>query len=386
MTVQINIDAWNPGYGTALETGELGDPDGASAGDGSGGASGVAPRGDSTARLSVDVELPPDAWRPLVAAADTRAPGVVLVVDGVRRVDAQAWVTDDGPGGGDAPYGGPADGGAPYGHPAGGGATSGGPAGGGTTYGGLAASYAAGVARCDLRRGAAEVTVARIERGLFTAAGSAFDLVAGAVRYPVRRVARDDPNDLSLAVQRDLALLEKEVSTAARDRSDTDDDLLVIDGPLRGRAHLPRSLGYVKTHRVSYLPPELAAVVTALRPGQRCPVFLLGTSWQRYTWYLRLPGPAGSPWAGVVRVECSDELPAARAIELADLSAVTLPRFASTSYKDPRAPQNLTPIAGLERRLRGLLGDARLLYRALVIGSRRPVAAGVRAGSTSAAG
>ena len=52
-------------------------------------------------------------------------------------------------------------------------------------------------------------------------------------------------------------------------------------------------------------------------------------------------------------------------IRLADLSAVTLPRFASTPYKDPRAPQNLTPIAGLERRLRGMLGDQRLLLRAL---------------------
>ena len=44
---------------------------------------------------------------------------------------------------------------------------------------------------------------------------------------------------------------------------------------------------------------------------------------------------------------------------------MTLPRFASRAYKDPRAPQNLTPIAGLERRLRGLLGDPRLLHRSL---------------------
>jgi hypothetical protein len=42
-----------------------------------------------------------------------------------------------------------------------------------------------------------------------------------------------------------------------------------------------------------------------------------------------------------------------------------LPRFASSAYKDPRAPQNLVPIAGLERRLRGLLGDTRVLHRAL---------------------
>ncbi|HEY6595179.1 MAG TPA: hypothetical protein VI011_13965, partial [Asanoa sp.] len=62
------------------------------------------------------------------------------------------------------------------------------------------------------------------------------------------------------------------------------------------------------------------------------------------------------------------------AIGLADLSLVTLPRFASTPYKDPRAPQNLIPIAGLERRLRSLLGDARFLHRALTLAAARPPA------------
>lgn len=50
---------------------------------------------------------------------------------------------------------------------------------------------------------------------------------------------------------------------------------------------------------------------------------------------------------------------------LANLSQVTLCRYASEEYKDARAPQNLYPIAGLERVLRRRLGDARLLYRAL---------------------
>src|SRR5262249_56685916 len=132
--------------------------------------------------------------------------------------------------------------------------------------------------------------------------------------------------------------LEAAVSGETR----TDDDLLVVDGPLRGRQHLPRALGYVKTHRVEYLPAELTAVVTALRAGQRTPVFHVGTSWHRYAWYLRLPCPAGvpwrldlrsaqsrtecagAPWAGIVRVECPADLPLAAAVELADRSTVTL--------------------------------------------------------------
>jgi hypothetical protein len=72
-----------------------------------------------------------------------------------------------------------------------------------------------------------------------------------------------------------------------------------------------------------------------------------------------------------VRLECSPDLTPDQAIELAEISCATLPRFASSAYKDPRAPQNLVPIAGLERRLRGMLGDARVLHRALTLEAAR---------------
>jgi hypothetical protein len=45
--------------------------------------------------------------------------------------------------------------------------------------------------------------------------------------------------------------------------------------------------------------------------------------------------------------------------------SATLPRFASRPHREPRAPQNLYPIAGLEHRLRHLLGDSVLLERSL---------------------
>ena len=47
---------------------------------------------------------------------------------------------------------------------------------------------------------------------------------------------------------------------------------------------------------------------------------------------------------------------------LADRLSATLPRFASVPQKEDRAPQNLHPIAGLERELRHRLGDPRLLF------------------------
>jgi hypothetical protein len=314
--VRLDVEGWDPGYGASMDGGD-------------------GPTSPSSAQLDADVEMPAPAWQPMIAPGDVRSPSTVLLVDGVRRIDAGVWVTGDD----------------------------------GVPHRGLAASYAAGVVRCDLRRGAAEVAGAQVRRGLFTSSPSAVPVVAGAVRYSAHQMRRDDQATLTGGVQAQLAALEAEVSGETR----TDDDLLVVDGPLRGRQHLPRALGYVKTHRVEYLPAELTAVVTALRAGQRSPVFHVGTTWQRYAWYLRLPCPPGAPWAGIVRVECAAELPVSAAVALADLSAVTLPRFASTPYKDPRAPQNLVPIAGLERRLRALLGDARLLYRTLTLAARRPV-------------
>jgi hypothetical protein len=315
------VDAWDPAYGSSFEGGD---------GDG--------PASPSSAQVDTDVEVPAAQWTPIDVPAGIRCPDVVLLVDGVRRNDAGLWTAEED----------------------------------GNSYPGLAASYAAGVVRCDLRRGVAALAAARVSRGLFTASPTADGaLAAGPVRYPVRKVAGLDPQSLAAAVQPQLTALEVEISTEAR--ADTD-DLLVVDGPLRNRRQLPHTIGYVKTQQSQYLPGRLAGVVTALRPGQRSPVFRIGTRWHAFSWYLRLPGRPGAPWAGIVRVECSVEWPAAEAVALADLSAVTLPRFASTPYKDPRAPQNLVPIAGLERRLRGLLGDARLLHRALTVATTRAAA------------
>ena len=312
--MRIDIDGWGPGYGTG------GDPAGAGNG------------AESSAPLDPEVERPSTDWQPLHPPADVRAPGTVLLVDGIRRLDASAWVTSDD----------------------------------GVTHRALAASYAAGVVRCDLRGGAAEVATYQVERGLFTASPDATDLVTRAGRYIARRVANDDKVESGLQAQMDA--LEVAVATRARGAAD---DLLIVDGPLRsGRTQLSDTLGYVKTHPVPYLPAPLSAVVAALGAGERTPIFGMGTKWPRFAWYLRLPGPRGGPWAGIVRVECSRQLTIAAAVALADLSAVTLPRFASTAYKDPRAPQNLVPIAGLERRLRTLLGDPRLMHRCLVQATR----------------
>jgi hypothetical protein len=310
--MRYHVEPWRPSYGSAQEFD-------------------AAEPSESSAELDLDVEVSRDSWRPVRPPAGLAPPPVVLLVDGVRRVDAYLSALD----------------------------------GSAAEYPAVAMSYAAGVVRCDLVRGQAEVVHWQLRRGLFTSAPDATGLGTGSACYPPHQARGNQHDDLVRAAQG--AMLALEVTVAAQARLSTeDDDLLVTDGPLRGRHQLPRALGYVKTHDTRYLPPAQAGVVTACRAGERSPVFLLGPRWPHYSWYLRLPGAAGAPGSGIVRIQCSPELTPEAAIALADRSAVTLPRFASNPYKDPRAPQNLVPIAGLERRLRSLLGDPKLLHRTLV--------------------
>ncbi len=103
-----------------------------------------------------------------------------------------------------------------------------------------------------------------------------------------------------------------------------------------------------------------------LAAAQRTPVFRVDAQpFSRSSWYVRLPGPAGGPWAGVVRCEASGALAVAEVARLADRVTAALGPFASEAHKDARAPQNLYPIGGLERELRRRLGDTDVLYRAL---------------------
>jgi hypothetical protein len=317
--MRFSVDAWDPAYGTSADD-EL---------------------EESTAQVVLDVELPETAWQPVDPSPDATSPTAMLFVDGVRRIDARVWIDD-------LPY---ADGTVPA-----------------SAAPGICASYAAGVVCCTAR--SARLAVTEVRRGLFTASAHALDVDTRAGCYPARLTTSGDGDALSLALQRRLGEVEVDTAIAARTTlaeagMPMGDDLLVVDGPLRGRQHLSRVIGFIKSHRAEYLPAKLHALIGTLRPAQRTPVFLMGTSWDRHAWYLKLPCRPGAPWAGVVRVECSADLPASDAVMLAKISQTTLPRYASTEYKDKRAPQNLYPIAGLERQLRHRLGDPSLLFRAL---------------------
>ncbi|CAN5166314.1 hypothetical protein BH20ACT9_BH20ACT9_24510 [soil metagenome] len=323
--MRFAVDTWAPDYGSAMEAAAL-EP--------------------AAVEPNLDVEVPAADWAP------RRPPGTparrVLFIDGVRRIDARVWISGDD----------------------------------GRTHLGIAASYAAGVVGCD---GEARLLAARVRRGLFTPAPGAEAIVTRHGVYEARMVDGDTTEQLSAGLQQRMGELEARVADEVdepsgprprprplstgprpRPRPCPTDRVLVVDGPLFGRQHVPGAVGYIKTHRVGYLPAAAQRVVAALAAGQRTPLFAVtDRRWSRYSWYARLPGGEGHPWAGVVRCESSADLDPSAAARLADRVTVTLPRFASAGHKDPRAPQNLYPIAGMERELASRLGDGALLYRAL---------------------
>jgi hypothetical protein len=300
--MRLAVESWAPDFGSPMDDG-----------------------GGDQAPSDLDVEVAAESRAPITPTV-APAPAVVFV-DGVRRVEARVRIE-------------------PPGRP---------------PLGGICASYAAGAVRCD---GKAVLVEPEVRRGLFCREGGPDRIVTPHGTFGRHRVVEDDTEDPMLALQYAMADLEADVS----ERLDlADDELLVVDGPLsKRRAGLRQAVGYVKTHRSSYLTPPATDVMPVLDAGQRTPLFRIGTGgFQRWSWYLRLPGPRDHDWWGVVRCEVNGDRPLPEARAVADRTAATLPRFASEGHKDPRAPQNLYPIGGLEKELKHLLGDPGLWYRAL---------------------
>jgi hypothetical protein len=303
--MRFAVETWAPDYGASVN------------------GAGLA---TSDAEIDLGVERDAPAWAPIRLPAGEAPAACVRFVDGVQRIDARIWISGEETGD--------------------------------QTRQGVCASWAAGVVRCE---GRARVMAVEVRRGVLCA-GSVDPIVTrhGDYRpYPVPD-AGGDP--IAQAVGRARGDLEGRVAVSS---SLAAGELLVVDGPLGDRRHIPGAVGYVKTHHVSYLPADLQRVAIGLGAGERTPLFAIGGHRFRYSWYLRLPGGATHPWWGIVRCEAAGDLGRAEAVALANRVSATLPRFASQPHNDPRAPQNLHPIAGLERELRRRLGDPVLMERAL---------------------
>lgn len=300
---RIFVEGWAPEYGSPLDPSEA-----------------LVPT-----EGSVDPLVETQDWGPVEGADD--GVDTIAFVDGVRRIDAR--LTLDDPSLGPIP--------------------------------GLCGTFAVGATIWDRAGRRSGVTDVRVERWAVLAGGRPEVMPAVGLDpgYDTATCPSSDPMDLVKELHTRMRRAEGATASAL-----ASERFVVADGPLNDLTAQP-TVGYIKSHRVSYLDPERRAIVAQLAPGQRTPLFTIW-DYKRYSWYLRLAVlEGGHSWTGVVRCEASGQLPLAQVRTIADRTAAVLPVVASEAHLDPRAPQNLVPIAALERELRHRMGDPRLVYRAL---------------------
>ncbi len=204
---------------------------------------------------------------------------------------------------------------------------------------GICGTYAVGATLWHRAERWSEVVNVRVERWAVLAGGRPEQLPVVDLEPPYRTTttASEDPGHLVKELHTRMRRAEGETASAL-----AADAFVIADGPLNELEAKP-VVGYIKSHRVTYLPPEQNAVIAELAPGQRTPLFTIARV-RRYSWYVRLAMlQGGHSWTGIVRCEASGQLPKEEVRVMADRTAAVLPVVASEAHIDPRAPQNLVP-------------------------------------------
>ena len=298
--------------------------------------------GDDLEPASVDIRAERAVWEAVRPAAEPLAARIAFV-DGVRRIERRLVVVE-----------------------------------GERSFFGLLGSYGVGAVCVD---SSARVGHEMTGRVLVTGGGfkaQPFDAPVDGrltLRFEPQSEPENDPatplDGLQTAMRRNEAALAERLSAEL--------DVVFQDGPLTYLTSAARGcvVGFVKRLLRNYLDPAAQALLPRLAVGERTPVFLIEGRDPRYSWYLRIAHGRviESELTGVARLEA----PAARGLDearqLADLSARLLPRFASDAARDPRAPQNLYPIGGLEAQLKHRLGDSAVVRHAIEARLHREVTA-----------
>lgn len=294
--------------------------------------------------FEVSIEEPPALVDPLVETADWSAPRTppgpppgepVSFVDGVRRVELRLVAQDDG-----------------------------------ARASGLFGSFAVGAVHCDRRANCVEPEVRRyvVVSGGLRAERVEVRTGGSTMVFEPASDPRTHP-DAALARLQEL-MREAEAGLAARLAGGAD-GLVLLDGPLPLQADADSPVvGVVKRFARRYLDANQEALLARLLPGDRTPLFGLareGEPRPRYAWYARLVG-LRAPWhdhAGLVRCEVRAGVGLEAAVAAADRVTALLPDYAGRP-SDPRTPQNLAPVAGLEAWLRHRMGHPGIVRRLLL--------------------
>jgi len=313
----LRLLPWSPEYGTGMQF----DADDSAEG---------------TARVDCHLERRP--WEAVTPSC--APPDAIQIVDGVRRAEAHAMDETAG----------------------------------GATVFGLFGSFAVGAVRCDGRARLLDDEF-QVERRYLQTGGEPVtrEMVGGGATLRFQAEIPENAataNDLVAALNR--TMLNEEAKLAERLSRD-ESVLTFVDGPLRLRSPGHRVVGYIKRVHRWYVPAEQQLLLTRLAVGERTPLFRISEGSEqhetrdRISWFLRLADLRRHyhPLAGVMRLEVPGTLPLPEAVHLADQSALVLPGLASSPVRDPRAPQNLTPVGALEAALTHRLGDRRWVGRLL---------------------
>jgi len=307
---RVRLDPWEPEYESAIQL-----------------------SGEEEGPADVDTQVELGSWVAVVPSP-VAVPDQVFFVDGVRRIEHRILVEA-------------AD----------------------RTLFGLLGSLGVGATRVMSR---AQIVSEEVRRVIAVAGGLELDpwelrLATGSatVIFDPLAVAENTPEAPLQGLQNSM----REREAALAELLSTAESLVFLDGPLTffTATKLP-VIGFVKRLLRSYLPPEKALLLRSIEVGQRTPLFLIKeTRHQRYSWYTRIGSGRviDSTLTGIVRLETSSALDLGLVRRLADLSTAVLPRFASSYGRDPRAPQNLYPVGGLETALRHRLGDPLIIKRAI---------------------
>jgi hypothetical protein len=307
---RVTLDPWSAEYDASLLLAESEEP-----------------------QARVDLRVEQAEWRAVRPEAAPRF-AAPCFVDGVRRVDHRLRVAGDG-----------------------------------ATRFGLLGTFAVGACASDVQPAIVHEIVSRV-------ACVGGGLVLPSFEVPRERgrmallfqghtVAENTPlapvQGLQNAMRRAEAVLAAEIAERG--------GLVFLDGPLTFAGGARGAVvGFVKRLLRAYLPVDAAALLPRLAVGERTPLFLVEHDVHaRYSWYARIAHGRSveDPLTGVVRLETAADDGLDEARTRADVSAVLLPDFASDPAHDPRAPQNLLPIGGLESRLRHLMGDPLMVRRAI---------------------
>lgn len=281
-------------------------------------------------RPEVDVTVESGVWE-AIPPGEPPADASCCFVDGVRRVEARVLGSLDS---------------------------------GGFVHG-LFGSFAAGYVRAAGRKAEfGDIRVARVlVMGNGALEGREFLLGSSTLSFAPCPAVRNTPEDVLAGLQSRMREAEAELA-----ESMAGEGCVFVDGPsYRATSRYP-VVGVIKRILNPYLGEPQFSLLGRLRRGGRTPLFgISDTAYNRYSCYLRLSDPRAfeHPLAGIVRIETGAAVGLDAAKSLADFAAALLPSFASTSTRDPRAPQNLLPVGALEQEMRRRLGDPLLIRRAI---------------------